>query len=114
MASLRLGVNRIPKITITSKIKIKKNVVTPGLNRSWQNDSGAQFNLGVCYWNGTGLTKDPVQAYKWWIRAAAQGNESAREEMTKQRVNISDEQMAEARKLASQFTPPESDWELLE
>ena len=33
----------------------------------------AQYNLGLCYENGTGVEKNPEEAVKWYHRAAEQG-----------------------------------------
>jgi hypothetical protein len=38
----------------------------------------AQANLGVMYFEGHGVRKNYVQAYKWFNVAASQGNETAR------------------------------------
>ena len=43
-----------------------------------QGFAGAQGNLGICYHNGQGVTKDYVEAYKWLSLASAQGNENAK------------------------------------
>jgi TPR repeat protein len=37
-----------------------------------QGYAGAQYNLGIMYANGDGVTKDSVQAYAWINLAAAQ------------------------------------------
>ena len=37
----------------------------------------AQYNLGLCYHNGWGTTKDDDQALYWWRKAAAQGHHDA-------------------------------------
>jgi TPR repeat protein len=37
----------------------------------------AQCNLGSCYYNGTGINKDPIKAVEWYIKAAKQGYASA-------------------------------------
>ena len=39
----------------------------------------AQFNLGLMYFNGDGVTKDDVKAVKWFRKAANQGDEDAKE-----------------------------------
>ena len=36
-------------------------------------DAKAQYNLGVCYHEGQGVTKDYVEAVKWFRKAAEQG-----------------------------------------
>jgi TPR repeat protein len=42
-----------------------------------QGDAQAQFNLGLMYDNGRGVTKDYTEAVKWYRKAAAQGNADA-------------------------------------
>lgn len=37
----------------------------------------AQYNLGLCYHNGWGTTKDDDQALYWWRKSAAQGHTDA-------------------------------------
>jgi TPR repeat protein len=36
-------------------------------------DAKAQFNLGICYYRGEGVTKDAAEAVKWYREAAEQG-----------------------------------------
>jgi len=40
-------------------------------------DAEAQFNLGVCYKNGWGVTKDLAEAVRWFRKAARQGDQNA-------------------------------------
>jgi len=42
-----------------------------------QGDAEAQFNVGACYDNGTGVGKDEAEAVKWYRKAAQQGLASA-------------------------------------
>ena len=42
-----------------------------------QGDSDAQFNLGICYFNGEGVEKDLEQAVNWFRKAAQQGSPEA-------------------------------------
>ena len=41
-------------------------------------DARAQYNIGVCYYNGYGVSQDVVEAVKWWRKAARQGNQRAK------------------------------------
>ena len=86
-----------------------------------QNLAVAQYNLGVCYANGQGAAKDEVEGYKWLLLAAAQGDEapktrsvmrsqaSARKAITMLENEVSQEQIAEGRKLAGNFKPREAE-----
>ena len=52
--------------------------VTPVEIKEWskaaaKGDVNAQYNLGICYSNGYGRPRDPVEAVKWWRLAASQG-----------------------------------------
>lgn len=40
-------------------------------------DPKAQFKLGGCYFRGEGVTKDAVEAIKWWRKAGENGHASA-------------------------------------
>ena len=40
-------------------------------------DASAQFALGLRYFEGKGVAKDPAQALVWWRKAAEQGNSDA-------------------------------------
>ena len=42
-----------------------------------QNDAAAQYNLGVCYYDGDGVAKDYVEAVKWFRKAAEQNYAAA-------------------------------------
>jgi len=42
-----------------------------------QGDASAQFNLGIMYSEGKGVTQDYAEAVKWYRRAAEQGNAPA-------------------------------------
>jgi TPR repeat protein len=39
-----------------------------------QGDASAQYNLGIMYGKGQGVTRNYQEALKWWRLAAAQGN----------------------------------------
>jgi hypothetical protein len=45
--------------------------------RAEQGDPDAQWNLGAAYRNGEGVTKDDVEAVRWYQRAADQGHVTA-------------------------------------
>jgi TPR repeat protein len=40
-------------------------------------DAIAQMNLGICYFNGSGVAVDKAEAVKWWKRAADSGDADA-------------------------------------
>ena len=69
----------------------------------------AQSNLGFMYANGESVPEDYVQAYKWYNLAAASADTSAaaRARRNKDRVaaKMTKEQIAEAQRLSTAFTP---------
>ena len=44
-----------------------------------QGNAGAQFNLGVAYYKGQGVTRDDREAVKWFRIAAQQGDQDAQQ-----------------------------------
>ena len=73
-----------------------------------QNHAGAQYNLGSCYFNGRGVAKSYVEAYRWAVLASGQGIEEAKAIMKTLAENMTREQIAEAQRLARNFTPRKS------
>ncbi|MBR6436885.1 MAG: sel1 repeat family protein, partial [Thermoguttaceae bacterium] len=43
-----------------------------------QGNAQAQYNLGICYTKGCGVTQDKAEGLKWLRKAADQGDEDAR------------------------------------
>lgn len=39
-----------------------------------QGDAKAQFKLGACFYNGTGVEQDYKKAFEWFLKAAEQGD----------------------------------------
>ena len=68
-----------------------------------QGNSTAQFNLGLMYYKGEGVPKNLVQAHMWKNLAAASGEESARGNLTILERDMTEEQRAEAEKLAREW-----------
>ncbi len=78
-----------------------------------QGDAEAQYNLGLMYATGIGVPEDHVQAYKWLVLASV-GTPDAKnldrvkwkmaERLRKRlRRNMTEEQLAEANRLASEW-----------
>jgi len=63
----------------------------------------AQLYLGHMHHVGDGVPQDYVQAYTWFILAAAQGEERAFKSKDELRLAMTSEQVAEARKLAAEL-----------
>ncbi|MCL2139303.1 MAG: sel1 repeat family protein, partial [Treponema sp.] len=51
------------------------------LKKAEQGDINAQYELGLLYENGKGVSKDSVKAAEWFGKAAEQGNASAQYEL---------------------------------
>ena len=48
-----------------------------------QGYANAQYNLGVCYYNGEGVERDYEQAVYWYEKTAEQGQEFAQYNLKK-------------------------------
>ena len=68
-----------------------------------QNLAAAQSNLGVCYERGDGVAKYEVEAYKWDLLAAAQGDNKARRNASMLELLLSPEQTAEGKRRAQDW-----------
>jgi TPR repeat protein len=69
-------------------------------------DATAQDNLGQMYENGNaGLSRDLVQAYKWFWLSDQQGNPGGRHDVIEIELHhvLTPEQIAEAKRMADQF-----------
>jgi TPR repeat protein len=60
----------------------------------------SQANLGVCYERGDGVAKYEVEAYKWDLLAAAQGDAKAKSNATLLEFMLSPEQITEGKQRA--------------
>ena len=71
-------------------------------------DSGdvkSMYQLGRNYVQGSGVPEDFVQAYKWFNLAAARGDQSAGKTRDRLASAMTNEQIAEALKLCSEWKP---------
>jgi TPR repeat protein len=76
------------------------------LKAAEQGQARAQYSLGVAYINGEGVPKDFVLAHMWLNLSAAQGLNFAartRDLLSSERMTLA--QIAEAQKLAREWTP---------
>ena len=51
-----------------------------------QGDADAQYNLGVCYEKGRGVTQSYDEAVKWFRKAAEQGYSRAKDSLTRLKI----------------------------
>lgn len=63
----------------------------------------AQHNLGLMYARGEGIPENRVQAYAWFSIAAAQGDDSARDNKEIVAKNMTSAEIAEAQKLSRKY-----------
>jgi TPR repeat protein len=68
-----------------------------------QGDPVSQFMTGLFYWSGRGVPRDAVEAYKWFIVAAGQEKDFAKELKTYE-WQMTPEQVAQAREAARKWT----------
>ncbi len=77
-----------------------------------QGHAKGQSLLGLMYWSGNGVPQNYILAHKWLNLAAAASNGEERAINTKARTTIAElmtsAQIAEAQKLASEWTPTSS------
>ena len=60
----------------------------------------SQFSLALCYAEGRGVAKDEVEAYRWDLPAAAQGDNRAKRSASKLELMLSQEQISEGKRRA--------------
>ena len=72
-----------------------------------QNFAPAQNCLGVCYERGEGVPKHEVEAYKWYLLAAAQGDEKAKDNADLVELVLLPDQIADGKRRADNFKPQE-------
>jgi hypothetical protein len=65
-----------------------------------QNLAAAQSNLGICYERGDGVPKYDVEAYKWGLLAAAQGDTKAKRNASLLQLLLSSEEIVEGKRRA--------------
>jgi uncharacterized protein len=65
-----------------------------------QNLAAAQSKLGVCYERGDGVAKYELEAYKWDLLAAAQGDTKAKRNASLLELMLSPEEIAEGKRRA--------------
>jgi TPR repeat protein len=66
-------------------------------------DAEAQVILGLCYENGRGVAKYEVEAYKWDLLAAAQGDTKAKRNASLLELMLLPEQIAEGKRRAQDW-----------
>jgi uncharacterized protein len=68
-------------------------------------DADSQCELGRRYDKGEGVAKDPVEAYKWWLLVAKQGDESGKEGVAMLEKELTSAQIANGQKRARDSKP---------
>jgi len=68
-----------------------------------QNHPAAQYNLAVGYERGDGVAKYEVEAYKWDLLAAAQGDSKGKRNASMLELLLSPEQIAEGKQRAQDW-----------
>ena len=63
----------------------------------------AQYNLGVMYYFGEGVSVNSIKAYMWWSLAMEQGNESATENLNIIKEVMSSAEISIAQELATEM-----------
>lgn len=68
-----------------------------------QGDAEGQYFFGIMHLQGIGVTKNEVEAYKWFLLSAAQGDELARAAYPVLEKDFSPEMRVEGQRLAREF-----------
>jgi len=68
-----------------------------------QNCAAAQYSLGRCYLRSLGVAQDGAEGYKWCLLSSVQGNEIAKNAVTKLDAVMSPEQIAEGKRRANDW-----------
>ena len=63
------------------------------------------YNVGMRFFDGHGVSRDPAIAYKWLSLSADQGLPDARKALAALKDTMSGDQVARARGLLRQFRP---------
>lgn len=63
--------------TVAQKEQVTQEEIEQWAMEAEEGDANAQYNLGQCYSNGSGVTKNYKQAAYWWRKAAEQGDAQA-------------------------------------
>jgi len=69
-----------------------------------QGDPDAQFDIARKHRDGEGVPVDHVLAHAWFSMAAAQGGDYHKQIKAEFEMNLSEDQIAEAQKLASEWS----------
>lgn len=70
-----------------------------------QGFADAQKLVGYAYASGDGIAKDSVEAYKWYALSSVQGNTAADKELKALSTQLSQEQIADAKRRVTEFVP---------
>ena len=58
----------------TPKVEDRPTYTAELQQKAESGDAAAQLDLALCYDSGSGVEKNPVEAHKWFLKAAEQGN----------------------------------------
>jgi len=78
-----------------------------------QGNAYSENSYGYALETGYGILTDPVEAYKWFLLSAAQNNADAKVNLERLKSKLSQEQIEEAEKKASDFKPKSEELPLL-
>ena len=103
-AITRITVNFNSGLSSDEQMSIAENQDPEELRKAAvEGDADAQFGLGVMYQHGLGVSKDYVEAYAWYILAAAQGEEMAVEAKDRLKSEMTAAQLTAAQDLAAEL-----------
>ena len=63
----------------------------------------AQYNLGVCYYNGDGVRQDDKEAYYWYLISFRNGFTDAEQNVKRIENKLTDQQKQEVKKRVNEW-----------
>ena len=77
----KVGINYTPQKPSVSTASTSAEDKIPRISEARNGNAGAQTDVGLAYYNGTGVPKDYGKAFEWWQKAAEQGHKVAQSNM---------------------------------
>lgn len=75
------------------------------LHAAWRNDAQAQYIASKLIFDGSGVKRDPIEAYKWCLLASGQNHPDAKEQLAEHEAKLSQPERVEGQRRARLFTP---------
>ena len=77
LAAVLIGIGAIASTSLHAQQTLAERTLDELRVLAEQGDAVAQFNLGLIYLDGLGVTPDYIEARRWWRASAEQGSADA-------------------------------------